>query len=84
MTQKEEIAKLKKQIIELKENVASLVDDRAEAIKDRDLYRDYCVFNFKWFLGFLSENKTPSLTYLIAEHTKLFNKTERFYMELAE
>lgn len=66
----------------LREEIRGLRANLSEMESDRNIYRDYCVANFKWFVKLIGEGKTPCLQYLIKEHGRLFNKAKRFYMEL--
>ncbi len=73
---------LVRDINRLKRENRKLRKENGKLVLERGLYRDKCVEYFKWILGLLIEDKKPSLKWVIKDLTQLFNKGERFYIDL--
>ena len=75
----------KEKIKELKADLAHMRADRDhyrkmwdETSADLNILRGYFASKLKWFIELNGKGQTPSLTYLIEDLAKLFNKIKRF------
>lgn len=63
----------------LREVIKALEKDLAQVKKDRELFRQYFIQNFRCAVDLLGENKTWNMQYVVKTLAEQMTKFERFY-----